>query len=109
MTKKRAAKITVGAALKDTVMVRTTDGQRWRVIGMHQAGMRSVNISRALDIPRSTVLDIIRRHRLNPDYVKVLPRNAKHNAWQARIRRLVASLRRRILAVIRGREGPTRY
>ena len=56
--------------LKDTVMVRTTVGQRWRVIGMHQAGMRAVNISRALAIPRSTVSDIIRRRRLNPDDVK---------------------------------------
>ena len=38
---------------------------------------------------------------------------AVHNAWQAvsqaRIRRLVASLRRRVLAVIRARGGPTRY
>ena len=50
---------------------------------------------------------------------EVLPRNAEqlrgavHNAWQAvsqaRIRRLVASLRRRVLAVIRARGGRTRY
>ena len=49
----------------------------------------------------------------------VLPRSAEqlrravHDAWlevsQARIRRLVASLRRRFVAVINARGGPTRY
>ena len=49
----------------------------------------------------------------------VLPRNAEqlrwavHDAWQevspARIRRLVASLGRRVVAVINARGGPTRY
>ena len=94
MSEKRAAKLTVGATLKDTVMVRTTVGQRWRVIGMHQAGMRAVNISRALAIPRSTVSDIIRRHRLNPDDVKDAHRSDRPRLSTARKGRRLKALAR---------------
>ena len=61
----------------DIIMGRTTVGQRWRVIGMHQAGMRGVAIARTLDISTSTVSNILKRHRLNPDDVKDAHRSGR--------------------------------
>ena len=59
------------------LMGRTTVGQRWPVIGMYQAGIRGVAVGRTLDMSTSTVPNILKRHRLNPDDVKDAHRSGR--------------------------------
>ena len=65
-------------------MHRTTIGQRWRVVGMRQAGMKGTAIACALDIPRSRVYDILKRHYQNPVNVKDQPRSGRHRVFTPR-------------------------
>lgn len=76
-------------------MGKTTEGQRWRAVGMHQAGLNAPAIGRALDIPARTVRGIIARYRENPDSVRDRPRSGRPRITTDRQdRRLTTDARR---------------
>ena len=53
-----------------TAMIRTTEAQRWRVVGSSLAGVKVVAIDRVFDILARTVRGILARHRANTESVK---------------------------------------
>ena len=50
-----------------TAMIRTTEAQRWRVVGSSLAGVEVVAIDRIFDILARTVRGILARHRANTE------------------------------------------
>ena len=58
-------------------MRKTTEAQRWRVVGMSQAGMNAAAVGRTLDMPPRTVRGILARYRANPEGVKDRPRSRR--------------------------------
>lgn len=76
-------------------MVKRSHGERWQVVGMLRCGMTQADISRALGMPRSTVCDIVRRYRANPQEVKDLPRSGRPRKTSAREDRTLCRLARR--------------
>lgn len=73
----------------------TSVGQRWRVIGMSEAGFTAAAIGRALEIPARTVRGILARYRQRQDDVKDLPRSGRPRISSGREdRRLTGDARR---------------
>ena len=73
-------------------MGKTSVSQRWRVIGLADTGMAVRAISARLGIPKSTVGDIIQRHRNRPDDVSDLPRSGRPRKTTPRQNRLLGRM-----------------
>ena len=62
---------------RNSIMAKTTIGQRRRIIGRWEAGASADTINITMGIPRSTVFAIIRRHRDNPMDMVDKPRSGR--------------------------------
>ena len=79
---------------RNSIMAKTTIGQRWRIIGRWEAGASADTISITISIPRSTVFAIIRRHRDNPRDVVDKPRSGRPRKTTTREDRSLCRLAR---------------
>lgn len=71
-----------------------TEGEKWRIIGMRDAGMKQVDIARALTVSQSVVSRLLKKHR-ETGSVKDRKRSGRPKATTQREDRLLFRLSRR--------------